>query len=67
MFARKPGLETIHLEEWHLLKEHLNKSSPRKRGSSNPLILKTLDSRFRVNDMLVQTFLEHFELSAALR
>jgi hypothetical protein len=39
-----------------VFKEHLNKSSPRKRGSSNPLILKTLDSRLRGNDRFVQTF-----------
>jgi hypothetical protein len=38
----------------------VNKSSPRKRGSSSPLILKTLDSRFRGNDRLVQTFLNDF-------
>jgi len=52
--------------------EHLNKSSPRKRGSGNLLILKSLDdslrspsgrstryaplSRLRGNDRLVQTF-----------
>ena len=47
------------------LKEHLNKSSPRKRGSSNPLILKTLDSRLRGNDRLVQTFLKNFSASSA--
>ena len=35
--------------------EHLNMSSPLKRGSSNLLILHKLDSRFRGNDGLNQT------------
>ena len=39
------------------LKESLNKSSPRKRGSSNPLILDRLDSRFRGNDRVTQSLL----------
>jgi hypothetical protein len=39
----------------------INKSSPRKRGSSNPLILeKNLDSRFRGNDRLNKTFPEAY-------
>jgi hypothetical protein len=40
----------------------MNKSSPHKRGSSNPLILKTLDYRLRGNNRLVQTLLKllHF-------
>jgi hypothetical protein len=37
--------------------EHLKKSSPRMRGSSNSLILGSVDSRFRGNDGLVQTIL----------
>ena len=37
--------------------ETLNTSSPRKRGSSNPLILDRLDSRFRGNDRVTQSLL----------
>ena len=42
-------------------KKSLNKSSPRKRGSSNPLALEGMDSRFRGNDGLIQSFLRNFQ------
>jgi hypothetical protein len=43
-----------------LVKEHLDKSSPRKRGSSEPLILKTLDSRLRGKTGLFKSSLKNF-------
>jgi hypothetical protein len=46
--------------------EPLNKSSPRKRGSSNLLILRTLDSRLRGDDRLVQTILLHIGAQVGL-
>ena len=48
-----------------LVKEHLDKLSPRKRRSGKPLILKTLDSRLRGKTGLFKSSLKNFFASFA--
>jgi len=50
----------IDSKDRNVFQEHLNKSSPGKRGPSISLMLQRLDSRFRGNDRRDQTNLNCF-------